>query len=330
MYGSIEVNLHKQKHSTLGLTISGGADRGYPPRITGIKPGSIADKSDCLMVNDIIKSINGSSTTNLTYEQIVKLTKCSDTSIRLGLEYVLTDSEGLEGSPPVTVGSLQRPLCCLFVLEIKELVVGQIDGHQARIHSPRTCERILWHNCSWRALQSGKWSVPFDDLSNKTQKLCRKGDRILAIDGVQTRGLTCEESMKLLVCHRSGISLFIEYDVADIGAEGRQGSGPFEIEIDKLPTERLGAHLAAFGENLQGKTRLLISHILDGSIADRCGALQVGDLIETINGRNAAVLSLQEANELLCDTSARSVKLRILPCPEIFYQSLLCYAYFDS
>lgn len=44
MYGSVEVTLHKQKHTNLGLTISGGADRGYSPRITTIKPGSIADK----------------------------------------------------------------------------------------------------------------------------------------------------------------------------------------------------------------------------------------------------------------------------------------------
>lgn len=44
MYGSIEVTLRKQKHSSLGLTISGGADRGCSPRITTIKPGSIADK----------------------------------------------------------------------------------------------------------------------------------------------------------------------------------------------------------------------------------------------------------------------------------------------
>lgn len=44
----------------------------------------------------------------------------------------------------------------------------------------------------------------------------------MAIDGVQTCGLTCEESMKLLACYRSGISLFIEYDVADIGGKKRK------------------------------------------------------------------------------------------------------------
>lgn len=56
---------------------------------------------------------------------------------------------------------------------------------------------------------------------------------------------------------------------------------------------------------------------LDNIVFSRCGALQVGDLIETINGRSAGDLSLQEAIDLLSDASARSIKLRILPCPEI-------------
>nr|CDS32312.2 glutamate receptor interacting protein 1 [Hymenolepis microstoma] len=297
MYGSIEVNLHKRKHSNLGLTISGGADRGYPPRITGIKSGSIADKSDCLMVNDIIKSINGTSTTNLTHEQIIKLTKSADPSIRLGLEYILTDS--VKSSITKHAFIHLEPVNESFGITIR----GGLSSLGSRAF-PLTICRIRPRSCA-----------------DKNGCL-KEGDRILAIDGVQTRGLTCEESMKLLACHRNGISLFIEYDVADIGV-GRQGSGPFEIEIDKLPTERLGANLVAFGDNLQGEKRLLISHILDGSIADRCGALQVGDLIETINGRNAGALSLQEANDLLCDISARSIKLRILPCPEISINNYL-------
>lgn len=145
----------------------------------------------------------------------------------------------------------------------------------------------------------------------------KQGDRLLAIDGVQTCGLTCEESMKLLACYRSGISLFIEYDVADVGADGRQGTGPFEIDIEKLPSERLGANVVTFGDPLQGTKRLLISHIRDGSIADRCGALQVGDLIESINGMKSSELTLQEAIGLLSDSASRSIKLHILPCPEI-------------
>ncbi|VDL61026.1 unnamed protein product [Hymenolepis diminuta] len=296
MYGSVEVTLYKQKHTNLGLTISGGADRGYPPRITTIKPGSIADKSDCLLVNDVIKSINGSSTANLTHEQIAKITKCADTTICLGLEYILTDS----------VKSTITKHAFIHLEPVNESLGITVRGGLSSLGNgifPLTICRIRPRSCA-----------------DKNGCL-KQGDRILAIDGVQTRGLTCEESMKLLGCHKSGISLFIEYDVADIGAEGRQGSGPFEIEIEKLPTERLGASLVTFGENLQGTKRLLISHIRDGSIADRCGALQVGDLIETINGRSAGDLSLQEAIDLLSDTSARSIKLRILPCPEIVWNT---------
>lgn len=73
-------------------------------------------------------------------------------------------------------------------------------------------------------IESDRLVVPtcrFTELK-KTNFFCSKrngclkeGDRILAIDGVKTCGLTCEESMKLLAGFRNGISLFIEYDVAD-------------------------------------------------------------------------------------------------------------------
>lgn len=43
----------------------------------------------------------------------------------------------------------------------------------------------------------------------------------------------------------------------------------------------------------------------------------MGDLIESIDGIASSDLSLQEAIDLLSDTGAPSIKLRILPCPEI-------------
>uniref|UniRef100_A0A5K3FNS9 PDZ domain-containing protein n=1 Tax=Mesocestoides corti TaxID=53468 RepID=A0A5K3FNS9_MESCO len=120
--------------------------------------------------------------------------------------------------------------------------------------------------------------------------------------------------MRLLSSYRNGISLFIEYDVADVG--GRKGTGPFSVEIEKLPTEKFGADLVAFGDSAHGYRRLLISHIRDGSIADRCGVLEVGDLIESINDRRSTDLTLHEAMDLLESTTAKSIKLCVLPSPE--------------
>lgn len=66
--------------------------------------------------------------------------------------------------------------------------------------------------------------------------------------------------------------LFVLFEIYYI-AKGRQGNGPFEIEIEKLPTEQLGANLVTFGNSFEGTKRLIISHIRDGSIADRFGQL---------------------------------------------------------
>uniref|UniRef100_A0A5K3FPD0 PDZ domain-containing protein n=1 Tax=Mesocestoides corti TaxID=53468 RepID=A0A5K3FPD0_MESCO len=97
---------------------------------------------------------------------------------------------------------------------------------------------------------------------------------------------------------------------------GRKGTGPFSVEIEKLPTEKFGADLVAFGDSAHGYRRLLISHIRDGSIADRCGVLEVGDLIESINDRRSTDLTLHEAMDLLESTTAKSIKLCVLPSPE--------------
>ncbi|VDM35650.1 unnamed protein product [Hydatigera taeniaeformis] len=197
MYGSVEVILHKQKYASLGITVSGGVDRGYPPRITAIKPGSIADKSDCILVNDVIKAINSAVTANYTHEQIVKLTKNADTTIRLELEYVLTDF----------VKAATTKYAFIHLEPANESFGITVRGGLSHVGNgafPLVICRIRPNSCA--------------DLNG----CLKQGDRILAIDGVQTCGLTCEESMKLLACCRSGKSLFIEYDVADIGGKGRK------------------------------------------------------------------------------------------------------------
>uniref|UniRef100_A0A5K3FU19 PDZ domain-containing protein n=1 Tax=Mesocestoides corti TaxID=53468 RepID=A0A5K3FU19_MESCO len=90
--GYVEVTLHKSKNACLGITVAGGIDRGHPPRITAIRPGSVADKSDCVLINDVVKSINGIDTADLTHDQIVKITRNAETTVRMALEYILVET----------------------------------------------------------------------------------------------------------------------------------------------------------------------------------------------------------------------------------------------
>ncbi|VDL88859.1 unnamed protein product [Schistocephalus solidus] len=151
---------------------------------------------------------------------------------------------------------------------------------------------------------------------NSRNGCLKPGDRVLAIDGVCTNDLSCEKTTQLLSSYRKGVSLYIEYDIADLGGNGRQGSGPFVIEIGKLPSECLGADLVSFGDPDTGRSRLLISQIRDGSIADRCGALQVGDVIEAINGISTNELDVTDAIRLLDTSGSAMIKLLLMPCPE--------------
>ncbi|BHF72487.1 Glutamate receptor-interacting protein 1 [Sparganum proliferum] len=88
--GQVDVSLEKSKDSNLGLIVSSSADRGGLPLISGLRPGSIADRSDCLLINDVIKAINGIDSSSLTHAEIIQITRCSEPTIHLTLEYVQT------------------------------------------------------------------------------------------------------------------------------------------------------------------------------------------------------------------------------------------------
>ncbi|VDN12139.1 unnamed protein product [Dibothriocephalus latus] len=83
-----------------------------------------------------------------------------------------------------------------------------------------------------------------------------------------------------------------------------------------MPSESLGAELVSFGDPGTGRPRLLISQIRDGSIADRCGALQVGDVIEAINDISTDELDVTEAVQLLDRGGSATIKIHLTPCPE--------------
>ncbi|KAL3316518.1 hypothetical protein Ciccas_004835 [Cichlidogyrus casuarinus] len=91
----MRVDLHKKPGVNLGLTVSGGSDRGEPPLIANIRPGSIADRSDSLLLNDHILAVNGVWTDNLSHDEIVRLAKHSGPKIHLDIEYDLPDHREL-------------------------------------------------------------------------------------------------------------------------------------------------------------------------------------------------------------------------------------------
>ncbi|EAW64197.1 hCG27236, isoform CRA_a [Homo sapiens] len=73
--GITVVELIKKEGSTLGLTISGGTDKDGKPRVSNLRPGGLAARSDLLNIGDYIRSVNGIHLTRLRHDEIITLLK---------------------------------------------------------------------------------------------------------------------------------------------------------------------------------------------------------------------------------------------------------------
>ncbi|GCC37856.1 hypothetical protein chiPu_0016364 [Chiloscyllium punctatum] len=97
--GITVVDLIKKEGCTLGLTISGGTDKDGRPRVSNLRPGGLAARSDQLNIGDYIKSVNGINLTKLRHNEIISLLKNVGERVVLEVEYEL---------PPVASDSNSR------------------------------------------------------------------------------------------------------------------------------------------------------------------------------------------------------------------------------
>ncbi|TPP66583.1 Glutamate receptor-interacting protein 1 [Fasciola gigantica] len=273
LFGRVVVDIVKGDVSSLGLTVSSGKTDGEPPTISSIRPGSVADRCDCLLVDDRIISINNTYTSKLRHEDNVRLVKAAGPWIRLEIQYELPELR-----TTAQRDQLNKVFCPdeLMILSLKSNSLTQFSEclrHDGRI---------------------------------------KPGDRILTINNVQTGQLTCEEAIKLVRASKNRLSLVVEYNVANFETD-RSVSGAVMVEIEKPGNEDLGISLAPCHEVKTGQNAFFISHIRQGSIGDRCGALFVGDRVESIDDIHVEDLTLQEAMLRLKHNGLDSVRLQIVP-----------------
>ncbi|KAG9490350.1 hypothetical protein GDO78_005953 [Eleutherodactylus coqui] len=104
-------------------------------------------------------------------------------------------------------------------------------------------------------------------------------------------------------------TLLVEYDVSVMDSVST-ASGPLLVEVAKTPGSNLGVALTT--SMYCSKQVIVIDKIKSASIADRCGALHIGDHILSVDGTSMEYCTLAEATQLLASTS-ENVKLEILP-----------------
>ncbi|KFW10519.1 Glutamate receptor-interacting protein 1, partial [Eurypyga helias] len=285
--GSTIVELMKKEGTTLGLTVSGGIDKDGKPRVSNLRQGGIAARSDQLDVGDYIKSVNGINLTKFRHDEIISLLKNVGERVVLEVEYEL---------PPVSV---QGSGLIFRTVEVTLHKEGNTFGFVIRggAHDDRNKSRPVVITC----VRPGG---PAD-----REGTIKPGDRLLSVDGIRLLGTSHAEAMSILKQCGQEATLLVEYDVSVMDSVAT-ASGPLLVEVAKTPGAALGVALTT--SMCCNKQVIVIDKIKSASIADRCGALHVGDHILSIDGTSMEYCTLAEATQFLAN-AADNVKLEILP-----------------
>ncbi|TMS16028.1 Glutamate receptor-interacting protein 2 [Larimichthys crocea] len=288
--GVTTVDLMKREGSSLGLTISGGSDKDGKPRVSNLRPGGLAARSDQLNVGDYIKSVNGINLSKLRHDEIISLLKNIGERVVLEVEYEL---------PPY----VQNPSGVITkTIEVCLHKEGNSFGFVMRggFHEDWRRSRPLVVTC----VRPGG---PAD-----REGTLKAGDRVLSIDGMPLNREKHADALTMLMQSGQESLFLIEYDVSVMEAV-QQASGPLLVEIVKSHSSSLGISLTT--TIYRSKQVIIIDKIKAASVVERCGALHVGDILLSIDGTSTEHCSLMEATQLLASASD-VVKLEILPASQ--------------
>uniref|UniRef100_A0A2K6MAQ8 Glutamate receptor interacting protein 2 n=1 Tax=Rhinopithecus bieti TaxID=61621 RepID=A0A2K6MAQ8_RHIBE len=278
--GITVVELIKKEGSTLGLTISGGTDKDGKPRVSNLRPGGLAARSDLLNVGDYIRSVNGIHLTRLRHDEIITLLKNVGERVVLEVEYELPPPAP-ENNPriiskTVDVSLYKEGNSFGFVLRGG----AHEDGHKSR---PLV---LTYVRPGGPADREGSLKV---------------GDRLLSVDGIPLHGASHATALATLrQCSHEAL-FQVEYDVATPGET-------LDVEIVKTPGHALG-DLAHHTSPRNSQVITLTHHL------GYFRPLHPGDHILSIDGTSTEHCSLLEATKLLASVSEK-VRLEILPVPQ--------------
>uniref|UniRef100_A0A915I855 PDZ domain-containing protein n=1 Tax=Romanomermis culicivorax TaxID=13658 RepID=A0A915I855_ROMCU len=125
----------------------------------------------------------------------------------------------------------------------------------------------------------------------------RVGDRLIGIDGIDISTCTLNAALTLLrKCKERNVCLTLEYDVAI-------------LEINKATGLDFGLNLK-FRHSTQGKI-VVVDSVAEASLADRCGAIKIGDEIISVDQMTLEYSTLPEVHQLLKNNDQDRIKLEI-------------------
>ncbi|KAL3267897.1 hypothetical protein HHI36_007036 [Cryptolaemus montrouzieri] len=253
----------------------GNSDLGSTPSIASLRPGSVALTCDQLVPGDKIHSINGINTSKMRPTDVNSLLDNIDGNALLEIGYSLPSYAGSQNCMSVCTKTTE------VTLERTDGSIGiTLRGGTMLDHPSMNRPLIITHvRPNGPAARTG---------------LIRVGDRVIKVDNQSLANKTLIEAQQILrdSCiskNQHGITittLTIEYDVSNMETV-KYATGPLLVEIDRNQEENFGVILnnynSDFGLDEVMKSGFFVGHIIQGTTADRCGALNVGDQILAID-----------------------------------------------
>ncbi|GFR74002.1 glutamate receptor-interacting protein 1 [Elysia marginata] len=286
--GTLLVELQKKEGCGLGLTVTGGVDKGQKPQVSNLRPGSIAHRCDSLVVGDHILSVNGIRTGTLRHEEIINLLKNAGTNVTLEVEYEMPES------------SLPSSNVHCKVHEVT--LDKEQSGFGMTLRGGILVETMRAHPLTVVAVRNGGPAHREGSI--------RPGDHVVAINGYKVTHLSLAETLSLFdQCDQAAL-FSIAYNV-DVQESVESASGPVNVELERTPGTCVGLSLS-HSEN-EGKPCLEVDHVRPMSAADRNGSLRPGDILLSIDGANVENMSVAEALQLLKSGGESHVSLGIVP-----------------
>lgn len=152
--------------------------------------------------------------------------------------------------------------------------------------------------------------ISYIDIDSPAERcgVIQVGDRVMAINGVQTEDSTFEEANQLLrdATIAGKVTLEIEFDVAESVIPS---SGTFHVKLPKKHNVELGITISSPSSRKNGDP-LVISDIKKGSVAHRTGTLELGDKLLAIDNIRLDNCSMEDAVQIL-QQCEELVKLKI-------------------
>lgn len=291
--GSSTVLLQKADGVGMGLTVSGGLDKGDRPKISNLRLSGIAAMSDRLQTGDYIASVNGIKTGRMKHAEIISLLKNVGHTVSLEIEYQL---------PPTNVATptiAQKTIDITLTKEDNGFGIVLRGGHNE--NNTKTRSLVVTH------IRPG--SAADKDGTVKT------GDRLKCINGIHLFEAPLDDVYDMIKGAQDTVTFTIEYDVSVMDAVNN-ASGPLLVEVSKTPGSNLGLVLTV--SQRRKKRVICIDKILPASIADRCGALRIGDQLLSIDGvsLDANNTSVEDASKML-QSNSDHVRIEILPMSQL-------------